>query len=390
MINILRDFFVIFIYNFKDTITKLFFKVFTVVITIFILIGLLVPDFIFKSNIFKNKNEYLIYIVDSKNYIFDDHLSLNIFSIANKDLVNGEYYFELINGKTRRESLDEDLKSGKMDGYLFVNGKKDIDIVTLRDLPELKFILDRFIFNRSLNGYSEEGFVKYNLKSFEMERLQDVLKMYLVPVVFMFLMYLFFIIYGQLISFSVNLEKGSKLIEIFLTKVKLSNIILGKVFGILAAGILQMIYFVGLMILILNFMSFDKFPIIKNLFSLNLDFILKYFVYFILGFTFYGFLFLFVGNLVKRTEQLSIGIIPIITFISLGYFSGMFSIQYSQNFLTNILKCILFFTSFIVPFTPINFVSEIILFIAFVLSIILIICFNINAFKYFIMSKGKK
>ena len=400
MIDIFRDFFIIASYNFRNTIKKGFFKIFTIVMTLLIIVGVILPDFIFKLDVFKSRNEYLIYIVDDKNYIFDNHIDLNLYSRDIASLVNGEYYFKLLDYEVKKQELDNELNEGNIDGYLIVNSENSIDIVTSENYPELKFILDRFISNKKLekifglnNDDIENLYIDYNVKSIEVNKnkIKNILETYTLPIIFMVFTYITFIMYGQLISVNANIEKNSKIVEIFLTKVRLSNIILGKVFGILFAGIIQVFYFVFLLFLIVSLLNYQDFPFIKSVIKLDVIFVFRYFIYFILGFILYGFMFLLIGNIIDKTEDVSSGVVPIVFLISLGYFFAMISLQFPQNYLINVLEYVPFFTPFVVISNSYKmFFSEIIMLSIMVVSIIVVIMINISTFKSIIRLKGNK
>ncbi len=400
MIDIFRDFFIIASYNFKNTVKKGFFKIFTVVMSLLIIVGVILPDFIFKLDVFKSRNEYLIYIVDDKNYIFDNHIDLNLYSRDIANLVNGEYYFKLLDYEVEKHELDNELNEGNIDGYLIVNSEDIIDIVTSESYPELKFILDRFISNKKLekifglnNDDIENLYIDYNVKSIEVNKnkIKNILETYTLPIIFMVFTYIIFIMYGQLISVNANIEKNSKIVEIFLTKVRLSNIILGKVFGILFAGIIQVFYFVFLLFLIVSLLNYQDFPFIKSVIKWDGIFVLRYFIYFILGFILYGFMFLLIGNIIDKTEDVSSGVIPIVFLISLGYFFAMISLQFPQNYLINVLKYVPFFTPFVVISNIYKmFFNEIIMLSIMIVSIVVVIMINISTFKSIIRLKGNK
>ena len=368
--------------------------------SLLIIVGVVLPDFIFKLDVFKSRNEYLIYIVDDKNYIFDNHIDLNLYSRDIANLVNGEYYFKLLDYEVKKQELDNELNEGNIDGYLIVNSENSIDIVTSENYPELKFILDRFISNKKLekifglkNDDIENLYIDYNVKSIEVNKnkIKNILETYTLPIIFMVFTYITFIMYGQLISVNANIEKNSKIVEIFLTKVRLSNIILGKVFGILFAGIIQVFYFVFLLFLIVSLLNYQDFPFIKSVIKLDVIFVFRYFIYFILGFILYGFMFLLIGNIIDKTEDVSSGVVPIVFLISLGYFFAMISLQFPQNYLINVLKYVSFFTPFVVISNSYKmFFSEIIMLSIMVVSIIVVIMINISTFKSIIRLKGNK
>ena len=76
----MNKFFIIAAYNFRDIISRNFFKISTLVISLLIMVILILPDLIVKLNFVSgDSSEYLIYISDGKNYIFDDDLELNLY-----------------------------------------------------------------------------------------------------------------------------------------------------------------------------------------------------------------------------------------------------------------------------------------------------------------------
>lgn len=388
-------------YTFRDIVTKGFFKIFTLVMTILILFGVLLPDLIFKLNVFNHKKEYLIYLVDDKNYIFDNHLDLNIYMKSLKDsgFIDGEYYFEFLDKNTSKNKLDEDLKEGIVDGYVFVNNSKNIEIITSIDLPEIKFVLDRFIFNKwideNLNidkDKLENILVKYKIENMSLNnnKIINIVKKYALPIILMMMSYMIFVIYGQFLSLNSNIEKNSKIVEILLTKVRLSNIILGKITGVTLVAFIQIVYFLSVLFLILRLLNPLKFPFITSIIRFDYVFIFRYILYFVFGFIIYSLIFLFIGFIIDKTENLSIASIPIIFMISLSYFISILSLQLPQSYF---LKNLVYFPLF-TPFLSIvnlsnNLLNEIVLCFIMILTILILVIINIKVFRFMIKFKGK-
>ncbi len=391
----MRDFFIVAIYNFRDVVGKSFFKILTLIITLCIIIGVFLPDLILKK--FENKvdNKYLIYVVDRNNYLFHDDISINKYMNSISEMLNGKFYFDLIEDNIDEKYLNEIFYNGDIDGYLIVKDSNNINLVTSQNLGEVKFVLDRYINNKHLKeNFNIDGNkinVNYEIKSIDLNKnkIKYILEKQTLPIIFMFFMYIVFIIYGQFISVSVNLEKNTKIIEVFLTKIKLSNIILGKIFGIFIAAFLQLLYFILLLYSTISIMSSDKFPYIKSMVTFDFSFILKYIVYFSLGFLIYCFIFLFIGNFVNKTEDLSIMIVPPIMLISFGYLISILNLQFVNNFLINVVGYIPFITPFIFSNNTITIV-EIIKIVIMIITLILIIFINLKSFQYIIRSKGKR
>ena len=384
VINIFRDFLIIVGYNFKDVVKKGSFKVFTGVMTLLLIIGIFLTNFIFQYDLNSKSKDYLVYIIDSENHIFNNHLDINLYMTKMDNLIKNKYYFQFLQDDINIDRIKEEMLKGEIDGYVFVNTPNNIDIVTTNSFPELNFVLDKFISNKRMESLLElqnknvdEYKMEYNVQSIELNKnkIKSIIETYTIPIMFMFLSYILFIMYGQFISISVNLEKNSKIFEILLTKVKLSNIILGKIFGVMLAGLLQIIYFMLIIFGMIFLFSFTKTPI-NEILNINLGFVFKYIIYFILGFLIYGFMFFSVGSNVSKTEDLPINLAPTMFLVSISYFVGNICLQFSQYSFISFLKYIPTFAPFVIPFdNSVHWLSEIIILftiVAFILGIYLL------------------
>lgn len=400
IISMINKILIIANYSFRDIVNKGFFKIFTFIMTVLILAGILLPDLIFKLNISNYKREYLIYLVDDKNYIFDNHLDLNKYMkyLSDSKFIDGEYYFEFLETNVSKSKLNDDLKNRSIDGYVFVNDPKNIEIVTLTDLPEIKFVLDRFIFNGWINknlnidkNELEKILVKYKTENMlsNGNKIINVFNKYTLPIILMMISYTIFVIYGQFLSLNSNIEKNSKIVEIILTKVKISNIILGKIIGITLAALIQVIYFLLVLFLTVSLLDPSKFPFITGIIQFDYEFILRYILYFVFGFIIYNLIFLLIGNVTDKTESLSIVCIPIIFVISLSYLLSILYLQLPQSYFLKILSYIPLFTPFLsIVNASTNLLNEIILFFIMGLAIIILIIINIKAFRLMVKFKG--
>lgn len=386
----MNKFFIIAAYNFRDIISRNFFKISTLVISLLIMVVLILPDLIVRLNFISgDSNEYLIYISDGKNYIFDDDLEINLYLRNIEENLDNKYYFKLVDREITEDELMDKLNNEDIDGYIDVVSKNMINISTRENYPEIKFILDRYILSKKFeNGLS---YPKYNFESLSLSKNKviSVIKNYTYPFLLLMFIYIIFILYGQFIAMNVNIERTSKIIDIFITKVKLPVIILGKLFGYLLVAVIQLLYFIGILFLITGLMSDKYFPLIKEIIVFDAIFMLKYILYFVLGFIIYGLLFTLIGNVIDKIEELSIGVIPIVFLISTGYFFSMVNLQFPANYLKNLLVCIPFFTPFII-ITDNNFViyRDIIIFLIMVITIAILMYINIKVSRQMIKFKG--
>lgn len=374
----MREFFIIAFHSLRDVISRGFFKLSTLIMSLLIIGGIFLPD-IFLNVVSgeTSKREYLIYIVDNKNYLFDDDREINLYARDVGDYIKGDYYFEYAD-----EDIDVSSKLSKkeIDGYIEVKGKNSIDVVSDEDLSEVVFILDRFILNQKGHdiSYPSYSMVKPNNDT---KNFLDLVKSYLYPMMLMMIIYSIFIMYGQFISFSVKLENDSKITDIILTKVKPHVLILGRIGGLLLVGIIQIIYFLSLMFLITHLLNGDRFPFIKGVIIFDPIFVIKYFAYFILGFLLYGLLFNIIGNIVSKVEDLSMWIIPIIFVMSVGYFCAIINLQFPENYLRKVFIYVPFLSPF-VSITEMEFgLMDVIGFIIILIAVFILMYINILSIK---------
>ena len=74
---------------------------------------LILPDLIVKLNFVSgDSSEYLIYISDGKNYIFDDDLELNLYLRNIEDNLDNKYYFKLVEREITEDKLMDKLNNG--------------------------------------------------------------------------------------------------------------------------------------------------------------------------------------------------------------------------------------------------------------------------------------
>ena len=115
-----------------------------------------------------DSSEYLIYISDGKNYIFDDDLELNLYLRNIEDNLDNKYYFKLVEREITEDKLMDKLNNGDIDGYINVISKNTINIFTRENYPEIKFILDRYILSKKF----EDGvsYPNYNFESLSLSK----------------------------------------------------------------------------------------------------------------------------------------------------------------------------------------------------------------------------
>jgi ABC-2 type transport system permease protein len=166
-----------------------------------------------------------------------------------------------------------------------------------------------------------------------------------------FMLYLLIYMFGSNVAVSVSVEKGSRVKEILITKVKPVQLLFGKVFGVGLAGILQFAIIVGAVYLILKVSGTGG---VLELFGMPVDFsilggttIMLLTLFFILGYFFFAALFAATGSMVSRSEEINQVTLPISILLIAGLIVAMFAMLNPDGILAVIGSYIPFFTPFV-------------------------------------------
>jgi len=131
------------------------------------------------------------------------------------------------------------------------------------------------------------------------------------------LLYVTLVVYGQMIAQGVVEEKQNRIVEILLSTVRPSQLLLGKVAGIGMLGIIQLLVLGAVATLVVGRTQVISLP------DVGAAAILSGLLWFVLGFTFYSLLYAAGGSLVSRQEDLQAVLTPI-TFLVVGTYLAFF------------------------------------------------------------------
>ncbi|CAH1220588.1 putative protein YhaP [Paenibacillus auburnensis] len=166
-----------------------------------------------------------------------------------------------------------------------------------------------------------------------------------------FLLYFLIYLYGGNVATSVSVEKGSRVKEILITKVKPTQLLFGKVLGVGLAGLLQFAIIIGAACLML---SVNGGGTDIELLGFQLDFtfldvktIVVLSIFFILGYFFYAALFAAAGSLVSRSEEINQVTLPVSLLLMGALVLAVFSMMNVDGSLATITSYIPFFTPFV-------------------------------------------
>jgi ABC-2 type transport system permease protein len=248
------------------------------------------------------------------------------------------------------QTLKEEVQSGKYNGYAFIPAetkildKVSIPVVTeksvglmsrgkiedkLNSALEQQRLLELNISKSQLDSARKAGDIQFSTIEGKSDSGEQAGISYAIGYISGFLIYIVLFIYGAMVMRGVMEEKVSRIAEVIVSSVKPFQLMMGKIFGIGAVGLVQFIIWIILMIS-LNFLLPVIFPglaaqmhssnmqsgtmqaadtikksgIINNTSGINFPLIIGCFIfYFIGGYLLYSSLFACVGSAVNEDPQ---------------------------------------------------------------------------------------
>ncbi len=159
---------------------------------------------------------------------------------------------------------------------------------------------------------------------------------FLLPLMFLMILFMTVFMSGQLLLRSVMEERTNRTIEILLSSVTADEIMRGKILGLGALGLIQMIFYLICGLVVTEY---------KELTIVDYSQIPIFFIYFVTGYLFYASIFAAMGTLFKSEQeaQQSSGIISIVAILPIAF---------SSYFITNPGSAFTVASSYIPPLTP--------------------------------------
>ena len=159
---------------------------------------------------------------------------------------------------------------------------------------------------------------------------------FLLPLMFLMILFMTVFMSGQLLLRSVMEERTNRTIEILLSSVTADEIMCGKILGLGALGLIQMIFYLICGLVVTEY---------KELTIVDYSQIPIFFIYFVTGYLFYASIFAAMGTLFRSEQeaQQSSGIISIVAILPIAF---------SSYFITNPGSAFTVASSYIPPLTP--------------------------------------
>ena len=172
-----------------------------------------------------------------------------------------------------------------------------------------------------------------------------------------FILYLAIILYGQQTATSVIEEKSSRIMEVLASSLKPFQMLMGKILGIGAVGLVQLGIWAGV-----AYVASSQRGRIAGLFGVDpaamqampipsfpLDLFAVFLLYFVLGFLLYGALFAAIGSMVNAVQEVQQVMMPVMLLVVFGFF-GVFAVIKDPNAGIGLtMSFIPFFAPFVMP-----------------------------------------
>ncbi len=216
---------------------------------------------------------------------------------------------------------------------------------------------------------------------------------YLLAVILVVLIFMVILVYGQTVMRSIVEEKNMRVTEVLLSSVDSFTLFLGKITGIGAAGLIQVviwaIMFFGGYIYFISFL-----PMRFKGASVSPMAYIAFAIFFILGYFLYSTLFAIAGAVSNTDQEAQQFLQPIMILLILPYLISFSSIQNPDNAIVVALSFFPFFTPMLmfvrVAFASVPVYQFILSTVLMILTIIGMIFIAAKIFRIGILSYGKK
>ena len=270
-------------------------------------------------------------------------------------LQDGDSQFQFSRFDEEQEALDSVLSKG-IGGYIFIPSSVldtgqinyySLSLSNIKIYSNLRRTLNQVVIEqRMLDQNIDVSLVgqlsrRIDFETFELDEMGeasegDELSSFLVPYLFLMILFMTVFMSGQLLLRSVMEERTSRTIEILLSSVTPDELMRGKILGLGALGMTQMIFYLAVGLSATYYkgwaaIEFSQIPI--------------FLIYFVTGYLFYAAIFAAMGTFFtsEQEAQQSSGVISII---------AVLPIAFASYFITNPGSAFTIGSSYIPPLTP--------------------------------------
>ncbi len=132
----------------------------------------------------------------------------------------------------------------------------------------------------------------------------------------MMVLYITILIFGQFVAMGTVEEKQNRVVEVVLARVRPSQVLVGKVIGIGALGLVQLLVLAGAALVAASIVDVEG----VSLTGIGVEIVGGVLFWFLLGYTLYAFMYAALGSTVSRQEDLQGVLMLPVAFILPGFF----------------------------------------------------------------------
>ncbi|MGI5888947.1 MAG: ABC transporter permease [Oscillospiraceae bacterium] len=152
---------------------------------------------------------------------------------------------------------------------------------------------------------------------------------YITGMIYVIILYMLIIMYGQMVSVAVAREKDSKAMEILITTSDAKSLIMGKVLGTICAALTAFAFFMVCALVPYALLK-DKYSMAVSMMlsqALSADIIFVYVAFFIISLFMYMFIYAALGSLVSKVEDINSAVTPVTMIIIVSYILAFVSLN---------------------------------------------------------------
>ena len=163
-----------------------------------------------------------------------------------------------------------------------------------------------------------------------------------------FLLYFIILMSGSIVSTNVAREKSSRTMELLITQVSATNLILGKIAALIVMAIYELVLIITAVVAgyLINRSYYPESIVQLIEAGISADAIVIYLIFGLLGCVLYFFLYAAVGSLVDRVEDTSSAMGPVMIIFVAAFMATMFSMSAPGSLLMRILSFVPFSSPF--------------------------------------------
>lgn len=330
------------------------FVVSTLIISLLMIIGLSLPNFIDMSFIIPNTNKEETKTEETKE---EDKTKFAIYDekniIADKSILDSYFpdsSWKVVKSQSELNKLveDKEIKAG----------------FNIKSLTEYDYVVDNTGFtdhNQNIfNSFLKEEYIKnkitseglnydkingiYNTEIVSNTEIlgKDSKNNYFYAYILIFIIYMMIIMYGQLIAMGITGEKSNRAIEILVTSTSTDSLIFGKVIAGAIASIVQVGVIMASALIAYRINSDVWNGLLDGIFKIPSELIITFAIFGILGYLFYAFIFGALGALVSKTEDIGTSVGPIMMLFVAVFLISIFGLTNGDSTLIKVCSYIPF------------------------------------------------